>query len=111
MIAFLRVAPASRKPYRLSLFLSYSLHLAVSIIYTPHTSSYIHILAKQFEIKYRTANGMLVPYIDIAVKSNIKEVKVSPFLKKTASAKTLKEYLDKCGFGYASVTQSDLPVR
>ena len=65
------------------------------------------------EIRYRSQNGVIVPYIDITVEGGalyLSEVLISPYIKNSIVQNTTKEYLSKCGFD-CDVRHSDLPVR
>ena len=64
-------------------------------------------------VKYRTQNGIVIPYIDITVDdgaSYLKEVLISPFVDNKCASLTTEDYLSHCGFNCA-VKKSQLPVR
>ena len=64
-------------------------------------------------IKYRNQNGVIIPYVDLTIEkgySEIKKVKVSPYITNPIAVSTTKEYLEHCGFK-CSVVQSQLPTR
>lgn len=64
-------------------------------------------------VKFRSQNGVIVPYIDIVVEngaSYLSEVLISPFIESDFVLATTHEYLDCCGFSCIT-RQSILPVR
>ena len=64
-------------------------------------------------VKYRTQNGIIVPYIDITVESShtcLNEVLISPFVNNQCAWQTTYDYLSQCGFN-CKVRNSQLPVR
>lgn len=65
------------------------------------------------EIKYRSQDGMMIPYLDIEVSKNahVAEVLISPFIKNETALTTIKEYIKSCGFNNCKVRMSELPVR
>lgn len=65
------------------------------------------------EIRYRSQNGVIIPYIDLAIEggaSYLSEVLISPFIKSKIVKKTTQEYLSQCGID-CEVRHSELPVR
>lgn len=65
------------------------------------------------EIRYRSQNGAIVPYIDLTVDGGalyLSEVLISPFIKSKIVKKTTQEYLHQCGID-CEVRHSELPVR
>lgn len=69
---------------------------------------------EKLPVHYRSQNGTLVPYIEIAFKKEnafISEVMVSPFVKDKSAEDTLQDYLRYCGLSDCKVTKSMLPVR
>lgn len=65
------------------------------------------------EVKYRSQNGVIVPYIDITIENSalyLSEVLISPFIKSKVVKKTTQEYLSQCGID-CEVRHSELPVR
>ena len=68
---------------------------------------------KMPRVKYRTQDGIPVPYIDIEVKkgsSYLDEVLISPFIESESVLATTSEYLMQCGFK-CTTKKSTLPVR
>ncbi len=65
------------------------------------------------EVKYRSQDGMVIPYLDIEVSKNahVAEVLISPYVKNETAQKTIKEYIKSCGFPNCNVRISELPVR
>ena len=64
-------------------------------------------------IKFRTQNGMPIPYIDLIVEkgsSYLKEVLISPFIENDNALATTSDYLTQCGFNCV-IRRSELPVR
>ena len=64
-------------------------------------------------IRFRTQNGMPIPYIDIPVEagtSYLGEVLISPFVENENALATTSDYLTQCGFN-CKVRRSVLPVR
>lgn len=64
-------------------------------------------------VKYRSQNGMPIPYIDLTVEkgtSYLNEVLISPFIENDSVIATTSDYLIHCGFN-CTVRKSDLPVR
>ncbi len=68
---------------------------------------------KMPSIKYRTQNGIPIPYIDLIVEdgsSCLEEVLISPFIDSESVINTTNDYLTQCGFNCTS-RKSELPVR
>lgn len=64
------------------------------------------------EVCYRSQNGVIVPYIDIAVKdAYILEVLISPLIENQSSENTTQEFLKSRGFPNCTVRKSKLPTR
>lgn len=64
-------------------------------------------------VKFRSQNGVIVPYIDIVVddgSSYLSEVLISPYIESDFALATTHEYLDYCGFS-CTARKSTLPVR
>ena len=64
-------------------------------------------------IKFRTYNGIVVPYIDLIVENGsqyLTEVLISPYIKNENALATTSEYLEHCGF-LCKTRLSQLPVR
>jgi len=64
-------------------------------------------------VKFRSQNGVIVPYLDIVVEngsSYLSEVLISPFIKNDFALATTHEYVDQCGFS-CPTRVSTLPVR
>ena len=64
-------------------------------------------------VKFRTQNGMPIPYIDLTVEngdSYLDEVLISPFVENKNALATTSDYLMQCGFN-CKVRRSELPVR
>ena len=65
------------------------------------------------ELRFRAQDGILVPYVDLAIEGGnafLKEVLVSPFIENEFVLDTTREYLAQCGYD-CEVRQSELPVR
>lgn len=65
------------------------------------------------DVKFRTQNGILVPYLDVAVErgsSYLEEILISPFIESPSVQTTTTDYLQQCKFK-GKVRISDLPVR
>ena len=64
------------------------------------------------EVRYRSQEGMIVPYLDIELSKNpyLAEVLISPFIKNEKAKSTITDYIKSCGFD-CNVRMSDLPVR
>lgn len=65
------------------------------------------------EIKYRSQDGAIIPYLDITVNGGalyLSEVLISPYIKSKIVKNTTQEYLSQCGID-CEVRHSDLPVR
>lgn len=65
------------------------------------------------EIKYRSQNGIVVPYIDIVVedgKTFLEEVLISPYIENQNVVATTCDYLSQCGYN-CTTRKSLLPVR
>lgn len=68
---------------------------------------------KMPDVKFRTQNGMLVPYIDLPIEdgtSCLQEVLVSPFIENKNVKSTTSDYLTQCGY-HCNIIKSELPVR
>ena len=64
-------------------------------------------------VKFRSQNGVIVPYIDIIVEngaSYLSEVLISPFIESDFALATTHEYVGCCGFS-CTTRKSTLPVR
>lgn len=64
-------------------------------------------------IKYRTQNGMIVPYIEVKSPhlNHLKSVYISPFLRNSQQVPRVEDYLQQKGFPDCKAIQSELPVR
>ena len=65
------------------------------------------------ELRFRAQDGILVPYVDLAIENGpayLKEVLVSPFMENGFVLDTTREYLAQCGYA-CPVRQSELPAR
>lgn len=65
------------------------------------------------DVKFRTQNGILVPYLDVVVErgsSYLEEILISPFIESPSVQTTTTDYLQQCKFK-GKVRISDLPVR
>ena len=65
------------------------------------------------EVQFRTQNGLIIPYIDLAVKcrnAHLYEVLISPYSKNSASVTAINDYLVYCALNPCA-KQSVLPVR
>lgn len=65
------------------------------------------------DVKYRTQNGIIVPYIDVTVDDGISmldAVMISPYIQNSSALDTTNTYLKQNGFNCA-VEKSSLPVR
>lgn len=82
------------------------------VFYLPYNKP--ELLKNQMpSIKYRTQNGMPIPYIDLIVEngtSYLEEVLISPFIDNESIISTTNDYLSQCGFN-CSTRKSKLPVR
>lgn len=82
------------------------------VVYVPYSKP--ELLQNELpNIKFRTQNGTLIPYIDLAVDngdSYLQEVLISPFVKSESVLATTCDYLSQCGFN-SNVRISQLPVR
>lgn len=64
-------------------------------------------------VKYRTQNGIVVPYIDLIVEdgtSYLTDVLISPYIENQNALVTTSDYLSHCGFS-CKTRLSELPVR
>lgn len=64
-------------------------------------------------VKFRSQNGVIIPYIDIVVEdgaSYLSEVLISPYIESDFALATTHEYMDQCGFSCLT-RRSTLPVR
>ena len=82
------------------------------VIYVPYDK--LKMLKNELPvIRFRTQNGMPIPYIDIPVEagtSYLGEVLISPFVENENALATTSDYLTQCGFN-CKVRRSVLPVR
>ena len=65
------------------------------------------------DIKFRTQNGIPVPYLDVIVEkgaSYLDEILISPFIESPSVHTTTADYLRHCGYK-CQVRLSELPVR
>lgn len=66
----------------------------------------------KYEIKYRTVNGYIVPYIDVNfVKESIREITIGPLLKDNVAENALNDFLKNSGYSDIQVYKSNIPVR
>ncbi len=82
------------------------------VFYLPYNKPNL-LQNKMPTIKFRSQNGMPVPYIDLVVEngtSYLKEVLISPFIENENALATINDYLTECGFT-CKVKKSELPVR
>ena len=64
-------------------------------------------------IRYRTQDGMVIPYIDLVVENGsiyLADVLISPYIKNKTALTTTNDYLKHCGFSCVA-RRSQLPVR
>ncbi len=64
-------------------------------------------------VRFRSQNGVIVPYIDIVVEngtSYLSEVLISPYIESDFVLATTHEYMNQCGFS-CKTRKSVLPVR
>lgn len=72
-----------------------------------------HLENELYEVKFRSQNGIVVPYIEVTVESqyaSLCEVLISPYIKNESSLATTSDYISKCGFN-CTVKKSLLPAR
>ncbi len=65
------------------------------------------------DVKYRSQNGVPVPYIELTVQDgdpNLDEVLISPYVDVTNAVAVTHDYLTQCGFN-CTTRKSSLPVR
>jgi len=82
------------------------------VFYVPYNKPEL-LENKMPNIKFRTQNGMPIPYIDLTVESGssyLDEVLISPFIENDNVLNTTSDYLTQCGFN-CTVKKSELPVR
>ena len=82
------------------------------VFYLPYSKP-VHLENKMPKVKFRTQNGMPIPYIDLTVEngySYLKEVLISPFIENESVLATTSDYLTECGFN-CTTRKSELPVR
>ncbi len=82
------------------------------VFYLPYSKP-VHLENKMPNVKFRTQNGMPIPYIDLTVEngySYLKEVLISPFIENESVLATTSDYLTECGFN-CTTRKSELPVR
>ena len=82
------------------------------VFYLPYSKP-VHLENKMPNVKFRTQNGMPIPYIDLTVEngsSYLKEVLISPFIENESLLATTNDYLAECGFN-CTTRKSELPVR
>ena len=82
------------------------------VFYLPYSKP-VHLENKMPNVKFRTQNGMPIPYIDLTVEngsSYLKEVLISPFIENESVLATTSDYLAECGFN-CTIRKSELPVR
>ena len=82
------------------------------VFYLPYSKPEL-LENKMPNVKFRTQNGMPIPYIDLTVEngdSYLDEVLISPFVENENSLATTSDYLTQCGFN-CTVRKSVLPVR
>ncbi len=64
------------------------------------------------EVRYRSQNGALVPYVEIPGWSHaLRKIQISPYVKTDFAEDSLKNYLQSIGLGHIRVSRSELPVR
>ena len=64
-------------------------------------------------VKYRLQNGVIIPYIDLAIENGecfLEEILVSPHIKSEFAIDSTHEYIEQCGFS-CKCQKSVLPVR
>lgn len=82
------------------------------VFYLPYSKPKL-LENKMPSIKFRSQNGMPIPYIDLVIDngdSYLDEVLISPFIENENVLATTSDYLTQCGFNCA-VRRSMLPVR
>ncbi len=82
------------------------------VFYLPYSKPEL-LENKMPNVKFRTQNGMPIPYIDLTVEngdSYLDEVLISPFVENQNALATTSDYLIQCGFN-CKVRRSELPVR
>lgn len=82
------------------------------VFYVPYNKPEL-LENKMPNIKFRTQNGMPIPYIDLTVESGssyLSGVLISPFVENDNALTTTTDYLTQCGFN-CTVKKSELPVR
>lgn len=64
------------------------------------------------EEKFKERKGIAVPYKELFLtKSQIKSIMIGPAADKDLTEKSLRRFLDKCGFGHVKIRQSTIPFR
>lgn len=67
---------------------------------------------RRFDIKYRSVNGYIVPYIEVLFpKEIISEITVGPLLKDKIALNTMNDLLKSRGYDSVEVFNSDIPIR
>ena len=82
------------------------------VVYVPYSKPK-SLKNEMSSIKFRTQNGMPIPYIDLTVENGdwyLYEVLISPFIENESTLATTNDYLSQCGF-CCKTRRSQLPVR
>lgn len=66
----------------------------------------------KYVVKYRAANGMLIPYIDIQFeKALLKRITIGPLIEKEKAKETLQMYLQSKNYTDVNIRTSKVPIR
>lgn len=66
----------------------------------------------EYVVKYRTANGMIVPYMDIQLeKTVLKRITIGPLIEKEKAKETLQMYLQSKNYADVNIYSSEVPIR
>lgn len=66
----------------------------------------------KYVVKYRAANGMLIPYIDIQFeKALLKRITIGPLIEKEKAKETLQMYLQSKNYTDVDIRTSEVPIR
>ncbi|MGI6500541.1 MAG: DUF2971 domain-containing protein [Anaerostipes sp.] len=68
---------------------------------------------KSFPTKFRTANGIIIPYVDILIenKNVLKRITIGPLIESDVAKITAELYMKEKGYSNVDVITSEVPIR
>ena len=64
------------------------------------------------QIKYRTKNGVLIPYLEVRFfPMTLKEITMGPLMERELAEKNLRQYLNQKGYKNVAINSSSMPIR